>query len=190
MSAPEILLLAAGASRRMRGEDKLLRPVEGLPLVARMARMALAACPDVRVVLPAEDRARAACLADLDVTCLRVQSREMSASIRAGVAARGGPVLILLADMPALEAEDLRALFAAARTAPERIIRGAQGGKPGQPVLFPARFRAALRGLSGDQGARELVARNNALLVPLPGNRALLDLDTPEDWEAWPARQR
>ncbi len=46
MSAPlslPILILAAGASTRMRGRDKLMEPVEGRPLIRRQAEMARAA---------------------------------------------------------------------------------------------------------------------------------------------------
>jgi molybdenum cofactor cytidylyltransferase len=44
--------------------------------------------------------------------------------------------------------------------------------------------------LTGDTGAREVLKRHSdrVHLVPLKGDRALTDLDTPEDWAAWRAR--
>ncbi|WP_412506377.1 NTP transferase domain-containing protein, partial [Roseovarius sp. SYSU LYC5161] len=47
-----ILLPAAGASARMEGPDKLLEPVDGMPLLRRQVLMALATGAPVLVTLP------------------------------------------------------------------------------------------------------------------------------------------
>jgi CTP:molybdopterin cytidylyltransferase MocA len=56
-------------------------------------------------------------------------------------------------------------------------------------VIFPARLRDDLLALSGDAGGREILKREEVVLVPLPGRRALTDLDTPEDFAAWSGRE-
>jgi CTP:molybdopterin cytidylyltransferase MocA len=56
-------------------------------------------------------------------------------------------------------------------------------------VIFPARLRHDLLALSGDAGGREILKREEVVLVPLPGRRALTDLDTPEDFAAWSGRE-
>ncbi len=192
MRAPAILLLAAGASRRMRGADKLLMKVDDQALLARMAERALATGHPVFVTLPEGGGPRKAALAGLKVTPVAVAKPErgMSASIRAGIEALppGTPAaLIMLADMPEITTDDLDALLAASARAGHRQIVRATGedGTPGNPVLFPARLFPALKALQGDQGARALVKRETPLPVPLPGRHALIDLDTPEDWQAW-----
>ncbi len=192
MCAPAILLLAAGASRRMRGADKLLMKVDDQALLARMAERALATGHPVFVTLPHGGGPRKAALTGLNVTPVAVANPErgMSASIRAGIEALppGTPAaLIMLADMPEITTDDLDALLAAsARAGHRKIIRAAgEDGTPGNPVLFPARLFPALKALQGDQGARALVKREEPVLVPLPGRHALTDLDTPEDWQAW-----
>ena len=54
MSDIPILLLAAGSSSRMRGRDKLMEEVDGVPLIARAAGIARAATEGaVIVTLPA-----------------------------------------------------------------------------------------------------------------------------------------
>ncbi|MBT9383686.1 nucleotidyltransferase family protein [Pseudooceanicola sp. CBS1P-1] len=185
-----VLLLAAGASSRMRGGDKLLEPVAGQPLLRLMALRALELAP-VIVTLPALDHPRRRALEGLPVTVVPVPEagEGMAASIRAGVAALGPAeaVMILPADMPELTAGDLRRV--AAGFDGRQIRRGASGATPGHPVLFPAELFPELSRLSGDQGARPVLRAHAARVVPvaLPGRHALTDLDTPEDWSAWRA---
>lgn len=193
------LLLAAGASSRMRGGDKLLEEVAGLPLLGHMARQALAVGGPVLVTLPPDRPARAAALDGLAVTRVTVPDAAeggMAASIRAGVTALPpgvAAVLVLLADLPEITGADLRAMVAAWAAAPDApVLRAcAADGRPGHPVIFPARLFPALRGLTGDSGARDLLRAEAAAvrLFPLPGARAVTDLDTPEAWAEWRARR-
>lgn len=191
---PHILLLAAGASSRMRGGDKLLEPVAGEPLLTRIARAALATRAPVTVTLPPDRPARSAALAGLPVAQVTVPdpAQGMSASLAAGLAAipPSHGIMLLLADLPEITAEDLTHLLTLWRQEPEAILRGAaQDGTPGHPVCFPPDLRDDLLTLRGDEGARSVLIRHRARLraVPLPGTHATTDLDTPEDWAAWRA---
>lgn len=188
---PAILVLAAGASRRMRGEDKLLRAIDGTPLILRAVQAACAASGNVVVALPPEP-GRGAWLSDLPATLVEVPDRSMSASIANGVAAcPAGAVLIHLADMPEIGAEDLLAMVEAWRGGIAPILRAAsKDGQPGHPVVFDASLRPELMALRGDAGARPLLGRHAVDTHRLPGNHALIDLDTPEDWDAWNAMRR
>ncbi|MFU8836625.1 MAG: NTP transferase domain-containing protein, partial [Roseovarius sp.] len=112
-----ILILAAGQSARMRGRDKLLEPVDGLPLLSAQARKSLAVTRDVFVALPAPGHLRLAALAGLAVTPLFIPDAAsgMAASLRGGVAMLPAfeRVLILLADLPEITTEDLRTVILA-----------------------------------------------------------------------------
>lgn len=192
MTLIPILILAAGASSRMGGRDKLMEDIAGEPLITRMAKAALATGHPVTIALPLDRPEREGALAGLDLHRVPVpKAREgMSESLKAGVFALpgAGPVLMMLADLPELQTDDLRAVLAAAAEAPDMILRGAtEDGRPGHPVLLPGWLRPEILGLSGDEGARTLIRRHRdrVRLVPLPGHRALTDLDTPEDWAAW-----
>ena len=181
-----ILVLAAGASSRMRGTDKLLEPVEDVPLLRRQVRAALATGCEVRVCLPDAEGPRALVLAGLDceIVVVRDAADGMSASIRAGIAGLEGAVMILPADMPEIDADDLVAVLDAFDG--RVICRGAAAERqPGHPVVFPSRYLDDLCAVSGDQGAREVLRGAEVKLVPLPGRHALVDLDTPEDWAEW-----
>ncbi|MGH1459366.1 MAG: nucleotidyltransferase family protein [Paracoccaceae bacterium] len=196
MSAAAILILAAGASSRMRGGDKVMEEVGGAPLLTVLAQRALAAGAEVFVALPALTHPRAAALDGLAVTPVPAAEAAMgmARSIAAGVAALPSDcsgVMLLPADMPELTDTDLRAVLDAFAKGLGRLP--AQGcaadGTPGHPVVFPARCFAALSALQGDQGARSVLKGEADILhIPLPARHALTDLDTPEDWAAWRAK--
>lgn len=193
------LLLAAGSSSRMRGADKLMELVDDIPLLRLSAEVLLASQVDeVIVVLRPDDPRRLAALDGLNVRVIEnPQATEgMGASIRAGIAAvasDAGALLVALADMPDIAANDVDALIAAYDVEDGReIIRAADPtGAPGNPVLFGRRFFEPLRGLEGDEGARSILAANADLvrLVRLSSNAARVDLDTPEAWAEWRAGQ-
>ncbi len=172
----------------MRGADKLLEPVGGVPVLRHLAVEALAAGLGVIVTLPVASP-RAAALAGLSVTIVTAPdaAEGMAASIRRGVAAAADAagVMLLPADMPDLGRDDLRAL-ADAWDGHEVLRAAGDDGTPGHPVIFPASAYPALARLAGDTGARALT--EGARTYPLPGRRALTDLDTPEAWAAWRVR--
>lgn len=191
MTPPVILLLAAGASSRMQGRDKMLEEVEGEPLLRLMARRALKSGAALRVVLGPGQDARRAALEGLDVEIVEAEGTDgMAASIRAGVAGLKAPVLILLGDMPEITAGDIYLIVSLHAQAPGAILRAAtRDGTPGHPVLFPADLLPELARLSGDAGARDILKREGGRvhLLPLKDDRATVDLDTPESWAAWRA---
>lgn len=188
-----ILILAAGASSRMEGADKLLERIDGLPLICRMARAALTVSPDVYVTLPAQPHPRWATLAELKVTKVPVPdaAKGLSASLRAGITALppAEHVLLLLADMPDIGPAEMRAILAGPGQYPDALIwRGATADDaPGHPVLVARKLWPALTALSGDSGAQAILKQHSqeTVLIPLPGNAARTDLDTPQDWAAW-----
>ena len=191
-----IVILAAGQSCRMRGSDKMLELVAGQPLIRHQALKAMATGQPVWVALPPDRPFRAEALDGLQIGRISVVEAALglSHSIRAANAAvpPEWAVMFWLADLPEIETSDLILLLEANRMSPQVIVRATtQSGKMGHPVLFPPRFRADLNSLTGDEGARDILKRlaGETACVPLAGNRALTDLDTPEDWVRWRAGQ-
>ena len=191
MTPLTILIPAAGASLRMRGGDKLLERVAGQPILRRQAQIALPLAA-VTVTLRDPDPQRRAALDGLPVTIRPVPDAAlgMSASLR-NMATCGTALMILPADMPDLTGDDLAAMIDAFQLAPDLILRGSSGPMPGHPVIWPADLVPEFAGLTGDQGARGLLERHahRVRLHALPGQHALTDLDTPEDWALWHAAQ-
>ncbi len=196
----ELVLLAAGASRRMRGKDKLLCDAEGQPLLRRTAEACRSAkVSAVHVVVPAGSVARHTALAGLDVGIVETTDWQegMAASLRTGLAAvtsNAAAVIIALADMPDVTPEHINRLIAAFDPAEAReICRAvATDGTPGHPVLFSRRFFENLMDLQGDRGAKEVMeqALEFVTLVPTPGQGAVVDIDTPEAWAEWVGQRR
>ncbi|HKL54630.1 MAG: nucleotidyltransferase family protein [Roseovarius sp.] len=193
MSDIVILIPAAGDATRMRGRDKLLEPVDGLPLLARQVRVAEATGCAVLVTLRLRDKARHAALGTVNAP-ERIElpdaAEGIAASLRAGAAwaqaRRAMGLMVLLADLPDLETGDLERLLAMFRHDPAHPIRATDmSGQTGHPVIFPARLFGALTQLSGDQGARAVLAQEKVVTLPLPDQRATTDLDTPEAWAEW-----
>lgn len=174
-----------------------MEDIVGEPLLRRQARLAQDIGP-VTVALPPAPHPRYTALSGLDITPLPIPeaAEGMGASLRSAFAALPldtPAAMVLLADMPALEARDLACLAAAVDLTGETLIWRAttEDGKPGHPIVFAAALFDQLKQLRGDDGGRAVVraAADRMQLVPLPGQRARRDLDTPEDWAAWRAEQ-
>ncbi len=197
MGEVHILIPAAGASRRMRGADKLLERVGDVPALRHSVDIAAASeAGTVWVTLQPGAEARRAALAESPARIVEVPdwAEGMAASLRAGAqaaaAAGASGLLVILPDMPEIEAGDIRRVAEAHQRDHHAVWRGAaKDGTPGHPVLLPQRLFADMARLSGDQGARAVLAGGDVRLLPLPGRRAITDLDTPEEWAAWRARQ-
>ncbi len=189
-----ILIPAAGASRRMRGSDKLLEEVSGEPALRHMAALAVGTGATVIVTLPASGPlvpARRAVLLGLGVRIVSIPDAHegMAASLRAG-AREIGPaegLMVLLPDMPGIERGDLDRLIAVFAKDPTRPVRATteDGKEAGHPVILPRRLMQEMAVLTGDRGGRVVLEGEKVTLCALPGRRAVTDLDTPEDWQAW-----
>ena len=193
------ILLAAGASSRMRGTDKLMESVRGQPLILdrlQALRPAGHGTADLIVVLRPDRPERLAALAEQKVRIVENSQADsgLGSSVKAAVTAaplHSKAALFLPADMPDITRDDIGLLVQAHQRNPSAIIRAAtQDGRPGNPVIFPSAFFKALAALSGDQGGRGIMKANAGMveLVPLAGDRAATDLDTPEDWAKWRAK--
>lgn len=189
------LLPAAGASSRMRGGDKLLEKVDGRPCLRVMADRAAEAGLTVIVTLPALDHPRAKALEGAKVQVVPVPdaAEGMSASLRRASTEIGPDtdgLMILPPDMPALTSSDITLVLKSFLKEPDRIHRGAtEEGLGGHPIIFPKHLLTQFSALKGDQGAAPIVKAHAAQvqLVTLAGQKARLDLDTPEAWAAWRA---
>lgn len=194
-AAPVVgVLLAAGAGRRYDPGGRRLKLIEpspggrhaGAPLAVAALRNLREAIADVVAVLrPAQDEVQhrlhrllaaegARLIVCPDAAC------GMGHSLACGVRACAGAAgwVIALGDMPAVSP----ATIAAVRDA---IVRGHDAAAPrhlgrrGHPVGFGRTCRAALLELTGDEGARTVLAAHPPLMIDVADPGCLLDIDTP-----------
>ena len=174
------VVLAAGASTRL-GEPKQLAVLAGETLLQRAVRTAReAGCAPVVVVLGAayvEILARSG-LGDAVPAINAEWTEGMASSIRLGVRTLGlvakdaeGAVL-MTCDQPAVTAKHLGLLMMK-----QEVKASRYAGRNGVPAYFPKKYFKRLMELTGDAGARDLLA--GARSEELAGGE--LDVDTVED---------
>lgn len=186
MTAIVGVLLAAGAGRRF-GPDKLLHPLPGgEPIGIAAARNLVAAVPDAVAVVRPGDRALADALSAIGLRVVENPraSAGMGTSLAAGIHSRPDAEgwVIALADMPWIRPATIATVAQALRDGAS-LAAPLHGGRRGHPVGFGARWRPALLALSGDAGARDLLAAHAAELSLLPTDDpgVLRDVDETED---------
>ncbi len=183
------VLLAAGASRRL-GRPKQTVLIDGEPLVARMAGLALATDPRALIVsLGAQADAVRRALGDLGddprVRCVEATdwTAGMGASLRAGLDALPDDcdaALVLLCDQPALTVAHLDRLLVAWRVDPARASASAYAGVLGVPAVLPRAWWSALEP-QADRGARDLLRARAAEVSAVEAAELARDIDTPGD---------
>ena len=191
--ALEAIILAAGFGSRF-GGGKLMAPWrEGVLLDGALAAAFAAPVRRVIVVTGADDRVAAAARAfagrqgeldRLEIVFAADHAEGMGASLRTGAAALAedaAGAFVFLADMPRIPPAVLPRLA-------EALALGAAAAAPvfegerGHPVLFSAALFPGLRSLTGDQGARSVLAGLGEafVLVPTEDDGVLFDVDRPE----------
>jgi molybdenum cofactor cytidylyltransferase len=190
---PTVIVLAAGLGSRFAGRGHKLEQLladehngVAAAVMSHTLRHALASGLPVLVVTTAE----LAPLAHEDVAARDVlvvpkaaptRGRGMGDSIAAGVAARSDAPgwLLLPADMPRVQPGTLQAVAQA--LSGHAVAFAQHQGRRGHPVAFSAEMYSELIGLTGDEGARRLVARYPSHAVEVDDPGVLIDIDTSED---------
>lgn len=189
MNAPlpaiPVLILAAGASRRMGRPKQLLSWGRGT-LLDQAIRQARAISPCVVVVAGAHYplvRFRSRCAPARWVYAAE-WAGGMSASLRAGLQSlpAGSPgTIVMVADQPLLSSGGLAELAMAASTSPAQIVAADYRGFPGVPAYLPKTLWPELTTLTGDQGAGAVLRRHSVRRLVIGGVDD--DADTPSDWQ-------
>lgn len=179
------IVLAAGTAKRF-GRTKQLEILDGDTLVGRAASIAREVC-GIRTVLVVGHDGGPVMDAAGDLGYLVVNDNyadgiggSIAAGVR-GVAHVADAVLLTLADQPLITAAHLKSLIDAWSGDADEIVATAFADTVGPPVLFPPNAFAALSEISGDVGARSLLADEAFNVKTLHFADAAVDVDTPED---------
>jgi len=186
------VVTAAGYGRRYGSERKLAAMLDGRPVLAWTldSLRDLPLAQRVLVVAPGDEAAAelAQQAAGIDVVVNRDPAQGLGASIACGVHALApgtDGVLVVLGDMPRVRATSIAALLARFDTLPDAaVVAPLHRGRRGHPVLFGAAHFPALAVLTGDEGARAVLAGAALTFVEVDDPGVLLDVDTPADLAA------
>lgn len=178
------LILAAGSSRRFGSDKRQALVADGRRVLQSSCATACKAFADVRVVLrEADDAAELGLDPQVRVVRSPQAALGMGHSLASGIAALADSpaeaVAILLGDMPWLSPATLLTL--AAQAGPQDIVVPMYEGQQGHPVIIGKHFWPQLEQLSGDRGAKALIAAYSdcCLRVKTDDRGVLLDSDTP-----------
>lgn len=190
------IVLAAGRASRYRASGgreatKLVAEISGQPIVRRVVEAALnsRARPVVVVVGHARDVVETS-LSGLEPTIVFNPdfAAGIASSLKTGLSALPADLagaLVLLGDMPYVAATLIDRLIGAFEAAPGALaVVPMVGSRRGNPALLARPLIERAEALSGDDGARRLLARLSpaeVVEVDSAGLDASLDVDTPDD---------
>ena len=184
------VVLAAGRSQRM-GENKLLLPLDGVPIVARVVGEVLGAgVRPVVVVTGHEAESVRAALAGQPVGFAHNPdyTSGLAGSLRVGLAALGDVdgALICLGDMPLVTRGHIGALLRAFDPDGDHTIYiPTWERKRGNPILWARHHFAEMSAIAGDVGAKGLLDQHAGAvkLVPVDDAGVTVDVDTPQAFD-------
>jgi molybdenum cofactor cytidylyltransferase len=190
MSVAAIILAAGRAERFAAGphDSKVLAQIDGVSLLARVARAAAAS--RASAVIAVVGHASAKVEAELQGFAFDIVRNEnldlgLSHSLRLGLAAvptTASAAIVMLADMPYVSAEIIDALirgYEAADPPPPAVVPVYRGAR-GNPVLLGRAIFGEVAKIRGDRGARALLDQrpHDVLEVRIDSDSVLLDIDT------------
>jgi molybdenum cofactor cytidylyltransferase len=193
-SRPMVVVLAAGRGSRFAGTShKLEQSLGGGSVLSTTLRQVILSQLQLVVVTTEALAPMARChVAARDIVVLPEVGSDggvglglgMGRSIAAGVGARPEAPgwLVLPADMPMIKPSTLIAVGHALAQHP--VAYAQHAGRRGHPVGFSGELYSELVMLSGDEGARRLVARYPSFGVDVDDPGTLIDLDTVDDLKA------
>jgi molybdenum cofactor cytidylyltransferase len=187
------IVLAAGRSTRMGSVNKMLAEIGGKPLVRIAAEQAVASHAHPVIVVTGHEREKVeGALKGLPVRLVHNKNfaEGLGTSLKTGISAvpeEADAAVVCLGDMPQVDAALINRLIAAYD--PERgalVVVPSIEGRRGNPVVWSRRLFPDLMGLQGDVGARHLIGNyaEAVVEVPVAGEAALTDVDTPESLSA------
>lgn len=185
-----IILLAAGASRRL-GTAKQLLEFQNQTLLRRSAETALQISAKVVVTLGAQSEVLQKEIEDLSVSIAENKDWEkgMGGSVEIGLEKlletnenlRG--VIIMVCDQPFVSVELLEKIIAKYAETNALIVACEYENTSGVPALFAAKLFPELLALSASNGAKQLIKKYQTETVFVAFPEGAFDIDTPDDYE-------
>ena len=191
------ILLAAGQSSRMNGENKLTKEIDGIPLIKYTTKNILASAVDELIIVLGHEKDLIESIIGLNKKIKFVYNKDfkngISSSIKVGlnkISKNSQAFFISLGDMPNINQNIYNKLIKSMKTYNKKltpkykkeIIIPTFENQEGNPILFSKFMKSKIMNVEGDNGAKKIVDlnRSKVLNVPFANNGIVLDFDTQE----------
>ena len=191
MKGLSILILAAGAARRMNRAKMLLPFAESTILDTIISRAKEINPQRICLVTGFYHQEITEQITDLEIEILYNANwaKGMSASIITGIAylrqelPKMDSVFILVADQPYISASILQEMIVLQEQSGKGIIAASYAGVIGTPVLFDKSYFSSLENLMGDKGARSILQKYPEDIATVNFPLGEIDIDTEDDYQ-------
>ena len=169
------ILLAAGQSKRMNGENKLTKEIQGAPLIKHSVKSILASSIDELIVVLGHQKETIEKLINKNEEIKFVFNKDfesgIASSIKTGLnnlSEKTEAFFICLGDMPMVNPNIYNQLIKSINK--REIIVPTYKGQQGNPVLFAKSMREKIINISGDVGAKKILELNKDKILNLEIN--------------------
>jgi len=183
------ILLAAGQSKRMVGENKLTKEIKGIPLIKLSIKNILASSIDELIVILGYQKEIIEKIIDKNKRIKFVFNGNfengMASSIKTGLSnlsEKTEAFFICLGDMPMVNPDIYNQLIQSKNN--KEIIVPTYKGQQGNPILFSKSIKEKIMTIQGDVGAKKILELNkNKILNVEVGNQSIRkDFNTKDDF--------
>ena len=195
------IILAAGLSSRMNGENKLTKKINGIPLISHTIKNILGSAVDEIVIVVGYEEDILKSLIEKNKKIKIIYNKNynsgIASSIKIGlknISTKTEAFFISLGDMPNVNQNIYNKLIKVRDKYNKKlkikykkeIIIPTYQGKNGNPILFSKHMKKKIMKIEGDAGAKSLVElnMNKILKVPFKNDAIILDFDKPEDFKS------
>ena len=195
------ILLAAGQSLRMKGENKLVKKIKGVPLIKYAVKNILASTVDEIIIVLGHEKDLIKSIIGIDKKIKFTYNKDfkkgISSSIKTGlknISKKSEAFFISLGDMPNVNQNIYNKLIKSRFKYNKKlklqhkkeIIIPTFEGKNGNPILFSKFMKDKIMLVKNDLGASEIIKLNKEkiLNVPLNNKSIFLDFDTPDSFNS------
>ena len=193
------ILLAAGLSSRMNGENKLIKEINDKPLILHSIKNLLGSAVNEIIIVLGYEKDVVENLIEqnkkIKIVFNKDYKKGVSASIKTGLAnisSKSEFFFICLGDMPNVNQNIYNKMIKTIYNYNKKlkpnfkkeIVIPTFEGKDGNPILFSKYMKSKLKNIEGDKGAKELINlyKNKSINVPIKNSGIILDFDNIEDF--------
>jgi len=185
------ILLAAGQSKRMRGENKLVKKIDGIPLIKHSVENILSSSINELIIVLGYQKEIIEKLINKNKKIKFVFNKDfesgMASSIKVGLnymSKNAEAFFICLGDMPMVKSDIYNQLIKSRNQ--KDILVPTYNNQQGNPVLFSKSMKEKITSIKGDVGAKKILElnKNKTLNLEINNKSIIKGFNTEEDFNS------